>query len=398
MPGWHEKTEPLRKSGKLQVLGLIQEQHPDRCRLFMQWHRMDWPVLVDPLNLLGVDRVPLTYLIDEHGIIRKARPRPGDLEAFVATTHPKLEGLADPTETPDLDARIRHFPAGRRETPGVSDWVDRGDALFLRGGPKDVEGAVAAYQRVRLMDPPPEATFRLGVALRRRFDSEHPWPGDFQAAIDAWQDALEQQPNQYIWRRRIQQYGPRPDQPYPFYTWVDAARREITERGETPVDLRVEPSGAELAGLEAEAAEGNEKEPEADPDGRITQDDTPLILADVAGAPATDAKRKVARVHVTLRPFWRTGGHWNNEAGDTAIWLSPPEGVRLDRKWAVVPRAPAETSDEARRAEFEVNLDGVEGDRKTVEIPGYALYYACKGEDGQCLYLRQDFVVTIRVR
>ncbi len=52
------------------MVGIIQEQHPDRCRLFMQWKQMDWPILVDSLNLLEVTAVPITLAIDEHGIIR----------------------------------------------------------------------------------------------------------------------------------------------------------------------------------------------------------------------------------------------------------------------------------------------------------------------------------------
>ena len=45
-------TEPHRKAGHLKVVGILQEQHPDRCALFMQWKQMDWPVWLDALNLL----------------------------------------------------------------------------------------------------------------------------------------------------------------------------------------------------------------------------------------------------------------------------------------------------------------------------------------------------------
>ena len=69
MPGWHEATKQLQESGAVQMVGIIQEQHPDRCRLFMQWKEMDWPIMVDALNLLEVKAVPLTFLIDEHGMI-----------------------------------------------------------------------------------------------------------------------------------------------------------------------------------------------------------------------------------------------------------------------------------------------------------------------------------------
>ena len=70
MPGWHEATKELQEAGKLQMLGIIQEQHPDRCRLFMQWKQMNWPILVDSLDLLEIGVVPMTVTIDEHGIVR----------------------------------------------------------------------------------------------------------------------------------------------------------------------------------------------------------------------------------------------------------------------------------------------------------------------------------------
>ena len=67
-----------------------------------------------------------------------------------------------------------------------------------------------------------------------RYDSAHRREGDFQRAVEAWSRALEIDPNNYIFRRRIQQYGPRLSKPYPFYDWVSRARDEITARGETP--------------------------------------------------------------------------------------------------------------------------------------------------------------------
>ena len=59
MPVWHEKTRSLVKAGKLALLGVIQEQHPDRCRLFAQWQEFDWPILWDPFNLTGAAVVPI---------------------------------------------------------------------------------------------------------------------------------------------------------------------------------------------------------------------------------------------------------------------------------------------------------------------------------------------------
>ena len=62
------------------MIGIIQEQHPDRCRLFMQWKQMGWPIIVDSLNLTGVSAVPRTLAIDEHGIVRLNRAQPETIE------------------------------------------------------------------------------------------------------------------------------------------------------------------------------------------------------------------------------------------------------------------------------------------------------------------------------
>ena len=32
------------KKDEVQLVGLIQEQHPERCALFMQWKQMDFPI------------------------------------------------------------------------------------------------------------------------------------------------------------------------------------------------------------------------------------------------------------------------------------------------------------------------------------------------------------------
>lgn len=64
-------------------------------------------------------------------------------------------------------------------------------------------------QALRAKPDDGDAHFRLGVCYRMRSESQHPLPGDFQTAVDHWMTARSLQPNQYIWRRRIEQYGPR---------------------------------------------------------------------------------------------------------------------------------------------------------------------------------------------
>ena len=108
VPGWHEATKELQKEGKLQMVGIIEEQHPDRARLFMQWKQMGWPILVDSLNLLEVPYVPITLAIDQNGIIRKVGLRVEEAEAiketFLRQTYKKPAGVATPQNAPpDLD-------------------------------------------------------------------------------------------------------------------------------------------------------------------------------------------------------------------------------------------------------------------------------------------------------
>ncbi|MBL7184967.1 MAG: hypothetical protein ISS70_01465 [Phycisphaerae bacterium] len=80
MPAWNQKLQKYVRDGKLVVLGIAQEQHPQRNRLFTQWHRIDWPVLHDPINLMQVTGVPVEVAIDEEGIVRSTRVKAETLE------------------------------------------------------------------------------------------------------------------------------------------------------------------------------------------------------------------------------------------------------------------------------------------------------------------------------
>ena len=147
MPGWHEATKALQKAGKVQLVGIIQEQHPDRCRLFMQWKQMGWPILVDSFNLTGSKVVPNVWAIDEHGVARKKLRRP-DLDQL------QREFLSVAFEAPN--ARV---PKAEREKPDSTDEAVR--------------------------------AFRRGVTLLRRHESDDHRPGDFANAIAEWKRALE---------------------------------------------------------------------------------------------------------------------------------------------------------------------------------------------------------------
>ena len=98
------------------LLGITQEQHADRCRLFAQWKRFDWPILHDPINLMEAPAVPIVVAIDEHGIVRSIRPRP---ETFAAEFLDKPFADDAPPgapRSPVLPIRTSS-PEGRGESP-----------------------------------------------------------------------------------------------------------------------------------------------------------------------------------------------------------------------------------------------------------------------------------------
>ncbi len=385
---WYERNKSLEAEGKVKTLGLIQEQHPDRCRLFMQWKQMDFPILVDSLNLLDVTVVPMMVLIDEAGVVQAIRPDEKGLAEFVA---------APPAAVPLVPP-----PSGARN---VFDMANR---LILFGQPDGLDRAISMYeQQCTDVSEDSRAHFRLGVSYRRRFDNpETRRTGDFAKSIEHWERALALNPNQYIWRRRIQQYGPRLDKPYPFYDWVSEAQRDIKARGEEPVPLAVALSGSEVAMPErggGDAGEASKEAPiEPDPAGRIDHDQDSLFSIESVVVHATAKGNRVARVHVLLTPSGEAGAKWNDEAGPSVVWIDPPQGWRVDQRLlALVPPAGGSFT-EPRSVEFEVRPiapseeSGKAESNDSPVIRGYALYHVCHGADGVCRYLRQDYQVRVQ--
>ncbi|MFQ5696058.1 MAG: hypothetical protein ACE5HB_08725, partial [Terriglobia bacterium] len=396
VPGWHEATKALQKEGKVQMVGILQEQHPERARLFMQWKQMGWPLLVDSLNLLEVPYVPITLLLDEHGVVRQIQPprqQAGHLEEnFLSKTFEKpADWTSAKTEKPDLAALRAATRANTAEA-----WGAYGNAAALWGGAAQASEAIRAYRRALQLEPADGWTlFRLGVAYRLRYDSGRRLADDFQRAVDHWKQALDTDPNQYIWRRRIQQYGPRLAKPYPFYDWVRRARQAIAARGETPVELRVEPGGAELA-RPARSFTTSPAQQEPDAQGRIYRDERAFVEVETTVVPGTVAPGEAARVHVAFRPNLGIKAHWNNEVDDLVFWVNPPAGWQVDAREQRVANPPQVVSQETRKVEFEVHCPP-EAAAGTVAIPGYALYYVCEDVNGTCLYRRQDVALQVSV-
>ena len=387
MPGWHAATLDLQRQGKVRVLGLIEEQHPDRCRLFMQWKKMGWPVLVDSLDLVRIGVVPLTLAIDEHGVIRHVGLRPNQ---------------ADQLEEMFLDI---DYPAPPEETAGPSrlppeprtadDWRRAGDSRFLVGSQAEIDATLDAYRRAIELDPADGwSHFRRAVTFRARYDSSQPHADDFQQASLAWARALDIDPNNYIWRRRLQQYGPRLAKPYPFYDWVAKARGEIAARGEEPAPLRVEPSDSEIARPARSFERAEVAGPQPDRAGRIHRDEPPLIGVEWAAVPPRVAAGEALRIHFLLRPDAHRKAHWNNEVDELVLWIDPPAGWQAQRRLLQhsLPAAPLST--ETRSLEVEL-IAPEDGDVGEAPMTAYALYYVCEDVTGTCLYRRQDVDLSL---
>lgn len=399
MPGWHEKLKSHVEKGEVVELGLIQEQHPDRCKLFMQWKQMDWPIMVDSLNLLAVKVVPITLFIDESGIIRKVKPKHEELAAFLGTDYDSATDAPAKVEKPDAASITRQMADVKKTDLNPEDvaWATAvADNAFLWLEPEESRQAYNIYnQLLKLDETVAVAQFRAGVALRRAYDFGDGGTADFAKAVSHWERSLELDPNHYIRRRRIQQYGPRLDKPYSFYDWVNSAREEITARGEDPVKLVVEPSGAEFAYPEKDFKEGDDQK-NPDPEAKINADSDKLIDIASVAVPAKIKAGGATRIHLTLKVNRQKSAHWNNESGDSVVWVEAPAGWQLENQLLTLPVGKGATSTEERKVEFEARApkDAKPGRYK---LKGYALYFVCEGVDGTCLYLRQDIELDVEV-
>ncbi|MFQ5749116.1 MAG: hypothetical protein ACE5H3_06625 [Planctomycetota bacterium] len=378
MPVWHEQTLDLQKEGRLQLVGLIQEQHPDRCRLFMQWKEMGWPILVDSLNRTRVYAVPLAWALDEHGIVRGVNPSSKWLRGeFLEKTWPAPEQPLEPVPLAEEPAGVQAFLAGR------------------------YQDAVAAFQKevVRSPDDGP-AWFGLGCAFRGRYDLGERLAGDFQQAVAAWTHALTLDPANYIWRRRIQQYGPRLEKPYPFYDWIAQARKDLRARGETPAPLVAEPIGSEIAHPArrfAAAQAGSAPAPvEPDPQGKLLRDEKGLVQPEIVIAPDPVQPGHSARIYVYLRPSRRLRAHFDPEGGTVQLQLKPPKGWQVDARLLTRVPQPFAPGGEAPlvRFEFEVQVPGSATAGKAA-LAAYVTYPVCEDVQGVCQYLRQDLEIPV---
>ena len=361
MPGWHARTKKLVAEDKLQVYGIAPEQYPDRMALFLQWKELDFPVLVDPLNTLNVKAVPITLLVDQSGVIRYRNPRPAQLKTFLETDYPETKKADQPATLHPLTKTMAK-------------------AILSNSLQADEQAFSVIERKKKQLKDSPALSFQAGVLARRLYDRNQE-PELFQTAVDYWEAALQEVPSQYIWRRRIQQYGPRLDKPYPFYNWVEQARKEITARGETPVTLTTEPSGSEVAQpLRQQAKKPSLKYP--DPKHSLPNSDTFLSIATTL-IPHTDKKNQ-HRVHLKLSP--KGSSHWSSDAQEAQLWLLPEKGEPIFLSAQASPlQATGDVSSESRTLEADLTLASKKGTKLVL------FYSLCSDEDAVCRYLKTEW-------
>lgn len=350
--------------------------------------------MVDALNLLDLSAVPMAIALDKHGVVRAAgQPVESFLEQFINTDYTKDGALSRSSfqraEEPNCNRMLMEI-----DSSDPRAWRGVADAYFHNGGALWLNRAISTYRRtVKMDESDARARFRLGVALQHRSESLKKFHGDAQAAIEQWGLALAMNPDQYIWRRRLQQYGPRSDKPYNFYFWIDQARKEIRQRGDEPVALDYEPTASEMAPPTTSTDVTVTVMLDRDPEARIQQDATPLVEIESVVTPAVVAPGKRIRVrvefrlHATVKPFW------NNEAEDLSVWIDLPTGFALGEGRLTFPNPTDAESQERRTLEFELVVPTV-NEAMGFAMRAYALYYVCEKKSGKCRYLRQEFTIN----
>ena len=375
LPVWYKAAKPLIDSGEIAMLGVVQEQHAERAQLYKQWKQFDFPIVQDATASLNLQSVPIPLLIDEHGVVRSTRPRPGDLTQFVKKSFEPAEATA---------AKKADDTAPGKATALIAT----GNVYLHDIKQRDVEKAIDAFSQAVTADPSSgKAKFSLGVARRMRFDSADAKNGDFLAAAKLWSEALALNPNQYIWRRRIEQYGPRLGKPYPFYDWVDDAIASIKKRGQEPIKLTVNLTGSELAGpARAFASDTDAENP--DPQSKITVVDADLVQLNASAVPAAVKPGSVVRLHLSLKAM---RGKWNHEAGPLQVWVNESSNGTPEKRLLEFGRENDGATNNVSNVDFEFKTNAA-SDRPVVD--GFVLFHFCDDE-GVCFFARKDFKIEI---
>jgi|CXWL01.1.fsa_nt_gi peroxiredoxin len=233
LPEWNEKTKALIAADKLVVIGVSQEQSPERSRLLLQWLKIDWPVLHDPLNTHEVRKLPTVIAIDEHGYVQDPHAKIETFESkFVNQTYPKPGKPAyyerDVLQDPRVTRRIVE------DTNAAEDWNRHGTSIILSWRPALLPEGVESFTKLTGKEPKSAvAYFRLGVAHLFRRASEFAQGDDLEGAQKALKKAAALSSSNEVFAQRLlvasgKDTGEK---------WIKLARKEIKARGEKPVAL-----------------------------------------------------------------------------------------------------------------------------------------------------------------
>ena len=388
--------KPFIESGDLVMLGVIQEQHSERCRLFQQWQGLDFPVVQDLLNTNGIAVVPVYVAIDEYGIVRDLPRSPKTFaNDFITKTFAPTEETAPVVESGTATAAWWQKRVDR--SGSIRDLVGLADCLILwQPTLEHVQSAIEQYSKALKTAPErSDIEFRLGAANRLLYELGNQADADlFASSVNHWETALKLNPNQYIYRRRIEQYGPRLLKPYSFYDWIATARQEITARGETPFELSVEPNGAEFA----ERARGMDVDPSGenpDPDSQITLVEKGRVTLHSTLVPTHPKPGDVVAVHVGLNVIG--AAKWNHESEPMTLWTHDPAGdIQLSSK-LIRDETPHDSSESANPVSISFEIQIPESQLEPVRLTGFALFNICESEQGQCLFRRYNFEIEVPI-
>jgi hypothetical protein len=326
VPVWHATTKELVENGELVVVAIASEQHRERTALWADWQAIDWPILWDPFNLTGSLAVPNAILVDASGIVVATGVRPDGLAEALEGLEPAT--VIDTLEIPPPQlAQLDRLAADDPERP-LFEALSR--CLWSGAAPTEADleilRAVASGDERR-----GDQVFWSGVAERLAYDAAGGRGPGFARAIAAWQDAYALVPNQYIWRRRIQQYGPRLDQPYDFYAWIpeavgavypDAPWRPASAQALTPTELALA------------AVETDERTEVPEGTTLLTDWDASTVAVEIVVVRGTSPRAEVESVcvHVALHDLMNT----SRSVGGLGIRDSLASSVLIDGRAAAL--------------------------------------------------------------
>ena len=378
------------ESKKLVMIGVIQEQHGDRCRLFQQWKELDFPIGQDPLNQNGIGAVPVLVAIDEHGIVRSRRPNPRTIESeFLDKEFPQPDEPADKLGA-DF-SNVKHWESMVAKSASPSHSLRQADSYLLWDPTaSNAKKSIEIYQRLLKTDKQRgDIHFRLGVAHRMLYELGGQTSAvQFSKAVSHWESALATNRNQYIWWRRIQQYGPRLKKPYSFYDWVAQARKELLYRGEKP-------NGAELA-QRARSMVIDTAAKNPDPKNEILLVEPRWVTSHINMVPTRPKPGDVVAVHVgfTVSKLAK----WNHGTEPLSLWLgNPSSGARVSSK-AIHDKTPYAQPDSQQSVSLSFEVQIPADATRAIEIDAFSIFNICESENDQCIRRRHNLKITIPVQ